>query len=198
MNCEVAIVIPRIQIFSNVQTKVFSFNGGCSLTTFWCYQKSGGTWQDYWCIIVLISTEMASRSAYVHLYWKFFNGIFHITMENFDVENIPLYHHQKEILQMRARSNSALMFAWWWDLSNPTWDTRRTWWQTIFNEHHSPKGARCQVLVANYTQGCTTSLSILQCLRANRKSLTYPNSKVDDHVPNSTIHEIGFGFHWPD
>lgn len=83
------------------------------------------------------------------------------------------------------------MFAWWWDFNNPTRDAWRSWWQTFFNEHLSPKGAECQILVANSTQGCTTSLSILWCLLMNKKSLTYPNGKVDHHAPNWTIHEMG-------
>jgi hypothetical protein len=62
-------------------------------------------------------------------------------------------------------------------------DARRSWWQTFFDRHHNLKGVGCQVLVANFTQGCTSSLSIMRCLVANHKSLTYPNGKLTPIEP---------------
>jgi hypothetical protein len=54
---------------------------------------------------------MATRNAYIHLYQKISKGIFHRTTEEIGVEGVAFYHHQWEIVQTRARSIFALMFA---------------------------------------------------------------------------------------
>jgi hypothetical protein len=54
---------------------------------------------------------MVVGNAYVHFYWKFSRGISQGTMKEIGVEGVALYHHQREIVQTRAISNYALMFA---------------------------------------------------------------------------------------
>jgi hypothetical protein len=54
---------------------------------------------------------MAIRNSYIHLYQKKFRGIFHGITEEISVEGIPLYYPRREIVQTKARSNFALMFA---------------------------------------------------------------------------------------
>jgi hypothetical protein len=54
---------------------------------------------------------MAIGSADIHFYRKFSRRIFHGIVEEIGVEGITLYHHQKEIVQSRARSNFTPMFA---------------------------------------------------------------------------------------
>jgi len=54
----------------------------------------------------------------------------------------------------------------------------------VGGRHDSSKSVGCQILVANSTQGCTITLSILWCLPTNWKFCTYPNGEVDHHAPN--------------
>jgi len=82
---------------------------------------------------------MVARSAYVHFYWKISKGIFHGIIEEISVENVILYHHQWIILQTRARSNFA-----WRNFGNLMGDAWKSWWQTFFSRHQSPKGAKCR------------------------------------------------------
>ncbi len=89
------------------------------------------------------------------------------------------------------------MLAWWRDFNNPMRVAWRSWWWTFFGRHQSSKGAKCQVLVANSTQGTTTTLLILWCLLANWKSLTHPNGKVDHHAPSWPFMKWGLDFIGP-
>jgi hypothetical protein len=118
-------------------------------------------------------------------------------MKETDVEGLAFYHHWWIDVQTRVRSKFVRMFAWWWDFDNPTRDAQRSWWQTFFDERHSPKGVKCLVLVANSTQGCTPTLSILWCLLANWKFLTYPNGEVDHMLLAQPFMKWGLDFIGP-
>jgi hypothetical protein len=75
------------------------------------------------------------------------------------------------------------MFASWWYFGNPTRDPWRSWWHTFFNGHHNPKGARCQVLVANSAQGCTIPLSFLWYCQQIGNLLHTPMAKLITMLP---------------
>jgi tRNA(Ile)-lysidine synthase TilS/MesJ len=54
---------------------------------------------------------MTIGNVHVHLYRKFSKRIFYKTTKEIGAEGIALYHHQREIVQTKARSNFTPMFA---------------------------------------------------------------------------------------
>jgi hypothetical protein len=54
---------------------------------------------------------MTIGNVYVHLYQNFSKRIFYKRTKEIGVEGVALYHHQMEIVQTKARSNSTPMFA---------------------------------------------------------------------------------------
>jgi hypothetical protein len=89
------------------------------------------------------------------------------------------------------------MFAWWGDFNKPTRYAWSNWWWTFFDGHHNPKRCWMPSISGQFCTRMHNNIVNPVMFTNEPKIFTYPNSEVDHHAPNWTIHEMGFGLHWP-